>query len=57
MCDFNKGFKLCTCLDNPIKFRKPEKFKNINGNVVAIKNRKNINIPLEYIWVLFKYKG
>ena len=55
MCDFEKGFKLCICGEK-IKFRETPFFHKRNGKLVEIKNKKK-QPPLQYIWILSKYKG
>lgn len=57
MCDFSKGFKLCTCAAGEIKFRTQEFYKIVKGRKVAVRDKKNEAIPLIYIWRLFTYKG
>lgn len=56
MCDFSKGFILCSCIDDPIKFREQEFYRKVKGEIIKVENKTNDNVPLEYIWVLFKYK-
>jgi len=55
MCDFEKGFKLCIC-GGKIKFRETPFFQKRNGKLVEIKKKKK-QPPLQYIWILSKYKG
>ncbi|MFL9833093.1 hypothetical protein [Chryseobacterium terrae] len=57
MCDFTKGIRLCTCDGEKIKYRKPDNYKKVRGQLVKIQNRKNDNIPLIYIWHLWRFKG
>lgn len=54
MCDFTKGFKLCSCESEKIKFRKEEVYKKSGGKLIPVKNKKNDTIPLIYIWQLFR---
>lgn len=55
MCDFTKGIKLCTCNSDSIKFRKPELYKKVKGKLIRIKGKENDEIPLIYIWRLFRH--
>jgi hypothetical protein len=57
MCNFENGIKLCTCSSENIKFREPNIFIRKKGKTIEKENSKNLNIPLEYIWILFKYDG
>lgn len=57
MCDYSKGFKLCSCENEKIKFREQEFYRKVNGELVKIRNKKNENIPLIYVWKLFRYNG
>ena len=58
MCDFNNGIKLCTCEDDKIKYRKPDLYRIVNKDkIVKIPNKKNDDIPLIYVWHLYKYCG
>ena len=57
MCDFNNGMKLCTCEDVKIKYRKQDLYRKVKGELVKIPNKKNDDIPLIYIWYLYKYIG
>lgn len=54
MCDFTKGIKMCSCDNTKIKFRQQEFYREIRGVPVKIENPKNNNIPLIYIWRLFR---
>ena len=55
MCDFEKGFKLCTC-EEKINFRESPLFYKKKGKLVEVKkNRKQP--PLQYIWILHRYIG
>lgn len=54
MCDFTKGIKLCSCDSKTIKFRQQEYYRERRGTLVKIENPKNKNIPLIYIWRLFR---
>lgn len=54
MCDFTKGFKLCSCEPEKIKFRETEVYKKIGDQLIPYKNKKNDKIPLIYIWQLFR---
>lgn len=54
MCDFASGIKLCSCDNETIKFREPELYRKVKGELVKIKNKKNDTIPLIYIWTLFR---
>ncbi|UUC45969.1 hypothetical protein [Flavobacterium cerinum] len=57
MCDFTKGFKLCSCEPEKIKFREKEVYKKSDGQLIPVKNKKNDSIPLIYIWQLFRLVG
>ncbi len=57
MCDFNNGIKLCTCDGLKIKHRKQDLYRKVKGELVKIPNKKNDDIPLIYIWHLYKYIG
>ena len=57
MCDFNNGIKLCTCDGVKIKYREQDLFREVKGELIKIPNKKNDDIPLIYIWHLYKYKG
>jgi len=57
MCDFNNGIKLCTCNGDKIKYRKQDLYRKVKGELVKIPNKKNDDIPLIYIWHLFRYVG
>lgn len=57
MCDFNKGIKLCTCNGEKIKYRKQDLYKKIKGKLVKIPNKKNDEIPIIYVWHLYRYIG
>ncbi|MEG1026479.1 MAG: hypothetical protein RSF34_18540 [Flavobacterium sp.] len=58
MCDFNNGIKLCTCEGDKIKYRKQDVYRIVNKDkIVKIPNKKNDDIPLIYIWHLYKYIG
>lgn len=57
MCDFSKGLKLCSCGNEKIKFRKQEYYRKVNDQLVKVPKKENENIPLVYIWQLFKYAG
>lgn len=57
MCDFSKGFKLCSCNGENIKYREQEFYRKVKGELVKIPNKKNDKIPLIYIWRLFRYIG
>lgn len=55
MCDFSKGFKLCSCGNEPIRFREQEFYRKVKGELVRIQNKKNKEIPLIYIWRLSRF--
>ncbi len=55
MCDFSKGFKLCTCTGK-IEFREAQKYIKKKGKLVALKQNKK-QPPLLNIWTLNKYTG
>ena len=57
MCDFTKGIKLCSCENETIKFREQEFYKMVKNEHVKIPNKKNENIPIIFIWRLFKLKS
>ncbi|WP_298115105.1 hypothetical protein [Flavobacterium sp.] len=57
MCDFTKGIKLCSCENETIKFREQEFYKMLEGELVKIPNKKNENVPIIFIWRLFKLKS
>ena len=57
MCDFTKGIKLCSCENETIKFREQEFYKMVKNEYVKIPNKKNENIPIIFIWRLFKLKS
>ncbi|UKN02270.1 hypothetical protein K6119_01895 [Paracrocinitomix mangrovi] len=57
MCDFSKGFKLCTCNEKEIQYREPDKFIHKEGKLVKLPNTKNDQIPIEFIWILYRYNG
>lgn len=57
MCDFTKGIKLCSCENGTIKFREQEFYKMVKNELVKIPNKKNENIPIIFIWRLFKFKS
>lgn len=57
MCDFTKGIRLCTCVEEKIKYRKSDTYRKIRGQLVKIPNKKDDDIPLIYIWHLWKFKG
>jgi hypothetical protein len=57
MCDFDKGFKLCSCGNDAIKFREQEFYRKVNDELVKIPNKKNDKIPLIYIWSLSIFEG
>jgi hypothetical protein len=55
MCDFTKGIKLCSCGSQKIKFREQEHNHNVNDKLIKKSNKKNADIPLIYIWRLFRF--
>jgi len=59
MCDFEKGFKLCTCNPEGIKFRDSKTFIKKDGKLIEYvkrgKKKKNTQPELEYIWELYEY--
>lgn len=55
MCDYNNGIKFCSCDNEKIKFREPRVFIKKKGKMVE--KEKNFEIPLEYIWTLFRFHG
>jgi hypothetical protein len=57
MCDFEKGFRLCSCGSEPIKFREQELYRKVKDELVKIPNKKNDKIPLIYIWSLSRFEG
>lgn len=57
MCDFNQGFKLCSCQTERIKYREQDQYRKVKGELVKIPNKKNDDIPVVYIWTLFRYRG
>lgn len=57
MCDFSKGFKLCSCSNEKIKFREQQLYYKVKGELVKVKNKKNDQIPLIYIWQLYRRIG
>lgn len=57
MCDYKNGIKFCSCDNEKIKFREPRTFIKKKGKLIEKENPKNADIPLEYIWTLFKFEG
>lgn len=57
MCDFNLGFKLCSCGDEKIRYREADRYHKVKGELVKIPNKKNDDIPIIYIWHLARYIG
>ena len=57
MCDYRNGIKFCSCDNEKIRFREPRTFIKKKGKLVEKENPKNAEIPLEYIWTLFKFDG
>jgi hypothetical protein len=57
MCDFSKGLILCKCANETIRFRDKDNLRYVNGEVKVIPNKKNENIPLIFIWQLFRHAG
>lgn len=57
MCDYSDGIKFCSCDNEKIKFREPKVFTKKNGKLIEQENPLNFDIPLQYIWTLFKFDG
>lgn len=57
MCDITSGIKLCTCNGEKIKYRKSDTYKQVRGKLIKIPNKKNDEIPIIYIWHLWKFIG
>lgn len=57
MCDFQNGIKLCTCDSEKINYRSQDLYRKVKGKLVKIPNKKNDEIPIIYIWHLFRYIG
>jgi hypothetical protein len=57
MCDFSNGMKFCTCTEGEIKYREREFYRKVKGELVRIPSKKNDNIPLVYLWRLYRYVG
>lgn len=57
MCNKSINIKFCNCIEDSIQFREMDCFKNIKGKMINIYEKENKDIPLMYVWQLFKYNG
>ncbi|MNJ91908.1 hypothetical protein D3C87_95630 [compost metagenome] len=57
MCDYTNGIRLCSCEPHQIVFRHDEIYRLSRGEWVLVPDKKNDNIPLIYIWQLFRAKS
>lgn len=55
MCDFEEGFKLCTC-EEKIEHREIPLYHKKKGKLVEVKKNKK-QPPLLFTWVLKRYHG
>lgn len=56
MDDYGKGFKLILSKKR-IEYRQKEFFRKIKNEFVKIPNKKNINIPIVYTWIIYRIKS
>ena len=57
MCDYHNGILFCSCDNEDIRFRAPRVFTKNKGKLVEEEHPENTEIPLQYIWTLFKFDG
>lgn len=57
MCDFSEGFKLCSCDGEKIRFRKKAQYSIENGKPFKPRSKKEADIPVQFIWRLFRLKS
>lgn len=57
MCDYSKGIKLCKCQNEKIQFREIDRYRYVDGEVKKVPNKRNENIPLIFIWQLFRHEA
>jgi hypothetical protein len=55
MCNNINKIKFCTCNGEKIRLRDPELFKNVNKKSINLLAKKNEDIPLIYMWQLYRY--